>query len=124
DMQYLTDNAPLLPSIPDTYSQFLLGRFSLYHAVCFSAAFSQFLVLEDMLFKGSYKCYTFQDGRMMSIYRIVLCRSYSLSCLMSFNTLDKRLAVGDNRCILFQFPIEWKDLLWKPMDHMNILVDS
>ncbi len=38
DMQYLTDDAPLLSSLPDAYSQFLPSRFSLYHTSRFSVA--------------------------------------------------------------------------------------
>ncbi len=47
DVQYLADDAPLLSSLPDAYSQFLLSRFSLYHTSRFSVAFSQFLVRES-----------------------------------------------------------------------------
>lgn len=46
DVQYLTDDAPLLSSLPEAYSQFLLSRFSLYHTLRFSVAFSPNLVLE------------------------------------------------------------------------------
>ena len=49
-MQYLADDAPLLPSIPDAYSQFLLSRSSLYHTSRCSVAFPHLLVLEAMLF--------------------------------------------------------------------------
>ena len=48
DVQYLTDDAPLLSSSPEAYSQFLLSRFSLYHTLRFSVAFSPNLVLEVM----------------------------------------------------------------------------
>jgi len=33
DVQYLADDAPLLSSLPDAYSQFLVSRFSLYHSI-------------------------------------------------------------------------------------------
>ena len=46
DVQYLADDAPLLSSLPEAYSQFLLSRFSLYHTLRFSVAFSPNLVLE------------------------------------------------------------------------------
>jgi hypothetical protein len=39
DVQYLTDDAPLLSSLPDAYSQCLLSRFSLYHTSRLSVAF-------------------------------------------------------------------------------------
>ena len=48
DMQNLADDAPLLSSLPEAYSQFLLSRFSLYHTLRFSVAFSPNLVLEVM----------------------------------------------------------------------------
>jgi hypothetical protein len=38
DVQYLTDDAPLLSSLLEAYSQFLLSRFSLYHTMRFSVA--------------------------------------------------------------------------------------
>ena len=44
-------------------------------------------------------------------------------CVKGKNTLDKRLTVSDNPCILFPFPIQWKDLLWKHMDRMYIQDD-
>jgi hypothetical protein len=47
DVQYLTDDAPLLSSLPGTYSQCLLSHFSLYHTSRFSVAFSQVLVRES-----------------------------------------------------------------------------
>lgn len=54
DVQYLTDDAPLLSSLPEAYSQFLLSRFSLYHTLRFSVAFSQILVLEAMQFHSLF----------------------------------------------------------------------
>ena len=47
DVQYLADDAPLLSSLTDAYSQFLVSRFSLYHTSRFSVAFSQVLVLQQ-----------------------------------------------------------------------------
>jgi hypothetical protein len=49
DVQNLADYAPLLSSLPDTYSQCVLSQFSLYHTSRFYVAFSQVLVLETML---------------------------------------------------------------------------
>jgi hypothetical protein len=46
DMQYLTDNAPLLSSLPDTYTQGLPGWFLLYHTLRFSVVSFYILVLE------------------------------------------------------------------------------
>jgi hypothetical protein len=37
-VQYLTDDAPLLSSLCETDSQFLLSRFTLYHTLCFSVS--------------------------------------------------------------------------------------
>jgi len=51
DVQYLTDDAPLLSSMLEAHSQFLLSRFSLYHTSRFSVAFFYILVLEAMLFR-------------------------------------------------------------------------
>ena len=39
DVQYLTDDAPLLSSVLEAHSQFLLSRFSLYHTSRFSVSF-------------------------------------------------------------------------------------
>ena len=46
DVEYLSDDAPLLSSLPDTYSHCVLSQFSLYHTSRFSVAFSQVLVRE------------------------------------------------------------------------------
>ncbi len=48
DVEYLTDDAPLLSILPDTYSHCVLSQFSLYHTSRFSVAFSQCLVLEGI----------------------------------------------------------------------------
>src|SRR5438552_13971301 len=46
DVEYLSDDAPLLSILPDTYSHCVLSQFSLYHTSRFSVAFSQVLVRE------------------------------------------------------------------------------